>query len=405
MGVRLGTKTDEKAIKLIAHSGKNGISAYEVAVENGFVGTEEEWLKSLRGEKGDRGSDLKASVIIASGKSGAEEDACDFLYAEGDDFAQIFSSASGMAKSMGIGKIEILDGVYMAKSTVIMDVPEVIGIGNVEILPYNGEGQKDMTVRFNCEKIFLENIKFGKSGAEFSAMERECDEVYMNRVELMGGFSAISAKVHIENSKIAETLRIMNAKSSRVVNCDIDSINAGTGTKDCHITGCRIGEIVSLPKENILRNNTIGGKIQQPFVSERFMNVSFGRITTQSVYDTVVRDIEGDSFEIYINEGRDMTVEIYTGTSSLPAKTLTSDVFMFISGNQGDDVVDGDRYQKTLILYLNSELGVETLGRYIAFSGSDVYSNVRIEITCPPNTYRGVMKNKSGAIYCEDREV
>lgn len=35
--------------------GKDGASAYEVAVKNGFEGTEEEWLLSLKGEKGDVG--------------------------------------------------------------------------------------------------------------------------------------------------------------------------------------------------------------------------------------------------------------------------------------------------------------------------------------------------------------
>ena len=36
--------------------GKDGKSAYEVAVENGFIGTEQEWLESLKGEKGETGS-------------------------------------------------------------------------------------------------------------------------------------------------------------------------------------------------------------------------------------------------------------------------------------------------------------------------------------------------------------
>lgn len=35
--------------------GIQGASAYEIAVENGFVGTEQEWLASLKGEKGDIG--------------------------------------------------------------------------------------------------------------------------------------------------------------------------------------------------------------------------------------------------------------------------------------------------------------------------------------------------------------
>jgi len=37
--------------------GEDGYSAYEVAVNNGFVGTEEEWLESLRGEQGEPGKD------------------------------------------------------------------------------------------------------------------------------------------------------------------------------------------------------------------------------------------------------------------------------------------------------------------------------------------------------------
>lgn len=35
--------------------GKDGKSAYEIALDNGFEGTETEWLESLHGEKGDKG--------------------------------------------------------------------------------------------------------------------------------------------------------------------------------------------------------------------------------------------------------------------------------------------------------------------------------------------------------------
>lgn len=43
--------------------GADGLSAYEVAVENGFVGTEEEWLLSL---KGDDGSDVTVLAEIGA---------------------------------------------------------------------------------------------------------------------------------------------------------------------------------------------------------------------------------------------------------------------------------------------------------------------------------------------------
>lgn len=38
-----------------AAQGVAGLSAYAVAVVNGYVGTEEEWLASLKGDKGDIG--------------------------------------------------------------------------------------------------------------------------------------------------------------------------------------------------------------------------------------------------------------------------------------------------------------------------------------------------------------
>ena len=38
--------------------GTAGKSAYEIAVDNGFTGTEEEWLESLKGEQGEAGRSI-----------------------------------------------------------------------------------------------------------------------------------------------------------------------------------------------------------------------------------------------------------------------------------------------------------------------------------------------------------
>lgn len=46
--------------------GGNGLSAYEIALKNGFEGTEEEWLESLKGEDG------KDGAPGANGKDGAD---------------------------------------------------------------------------------------------------------------------------------------------------------------------------------------------------------------------------------------------------------------------------------------------------------------------------------------------
>ena len=59
-------------------SGKDGKSAYEIAVDNGFEGTEEQWLESLKGEtgpagpKGDPGADGQDGARGPQGEQGPQ---------------------------------------------------------------------------------------------------------------------------------------------------------------------------------------------------------------------------------------------------------------------------------------------------------------------------------------------
>ena len=54
---------------------EEAISAYEIAVENGFTGTEQEWLASLKGNKGEDGKDLTVQDLYeASGFEGTLEE-------------------------------------------------------------------------------------------------------------------------------------------------------------------------------------------------------------------------------------------------------------------------------------------------------------------------------------------
>ncbi len=50
--------------------GENGKSAYELAVDNGYTGTEEEWLASLVGAKGDKGEQGEQGQPGKDGKDG-----------------------------------------------------------------------------------------------------------------------------------------------------------------------------------------------------------------------------------------------------------------------------------------------------------------------------------------------
>ena len=63
-------KLDEKAASL--ENGKDGASAYELAVQSGFIGTEEQWLASLQGEKGDTGEQGPPGEKGEKGDTGAQ---------------------------------------------------------------------------------------------------------------------------------------------------------------------------------------------------------------------------------------------------------------------------------------------------------------------------------------------
>ena len=63
---------DKKIASL--HDGKDGVdgkSAYEIAVDNGYPGTEQAWLASLKGEKGDKGDTGATGAKGEKGDTGA----------------------------------------------------------------------------------------------------------------------------------------------------------------------------------------------------------------------------------------------------------------------------------------------------------------------------------------------
>ena len=55
--IDVSSDSEEELEVEISQAGMQGYSAYEVAVQNGFEGTEQEWLESLRGSDGSDGTD------------------------------------------------------------------------------------------------------------------------------------------------------------------------------------------------------------------------------------------------------------------------------------------------------------------------------------------------------------
>ena len=79
--------------------GQNGLSAYDLAVQNGFEGSLDEWLASLKGEKGEKGDQGEKGEDGKTGKRGADgidgkdgKDGQDGLNAPGSLDPQLTSS-------------------------------------------------------------------------------------------------------------------------------------------------------------------------------------------------------------------------------------------------------------------------------------------------------------------------
>ena len=102
-------------------TGKNGKSAYELAVENGFSGTESEWLESLKGQpgkdgiNGKDGANGKDGVNGINGKDGAD----------GKDITSIDDSAVGTDTTYSSTKIHELLAALEEKINAVPQVTQI----------------------------------------------------------------------------------------------------------------------------------------------------------------------------------------------------------------------------------------------------------------------------------------
>lgn len=92
-----------------------GKSAYQIAVENGFVGTEQEWLDSLKGEGATVEIGDNGNWIINGVDSGVKAEADDMSRIEDAQIRDLFNCDSGV----GGGPCCDCDDVDSIESTTI----------------------------------------------------------------------------------------------------------------------------------------------------------------------------------------------------------------------------------------------------------------------------------------------
>lgn len=94
--------TDSKLFVPQAEQGADGKSAYQIAVENGYVGTEVEWLASLEGPKGDKGDNGGIPDAPSDTKTYGRKDAAWVEITGGDTTGEV---AEGETRAVTGGKI------------------------------------------------------------------------------------------------------------------------------------------------------------------------------------------------------------------------------------------------------------------------------------------------------------
>lgn len=102
----------------------NGLSAYEIAVQQGFVGTEPEWLESLKGLNGTS----SYSSWLANGNTGTESDFLDSLVGAQGDSAYTLALDNGFigTEQEWLESLEGRDGDSIQDATVNLDGDLVI---------------------------------------------------------------------------------------------------------------------------------------------------------------------------------------------------------------------------------------------------------------------------------------
>ncbi len=129
------------------HAGK---SAYEIAVENGFSGTEQEWLASLKGEKGADGTKVEdVQISYEVDEDGTVYTVFTFTYADGTEnivktvVPKAAATATDLAENLSKGETVALATDVATVENIVMNGGSLDGNGNT----IDGTG---ITERTNC---------------------------------------------------------------------------------------------------------------------------------------------------------------------------------------------------------------------------------------------------------------
>lgn len=189
--------TEPITISTVGVAGQRGKSAYEVAVDNGFTGTEQEWLESLKGKDG------KDGVNSTSGTGEPVSLNFPTIKSMLDDRAIIANSDSLEDILRAIIKEVVPDGDYsnhLAEFTLVNEKVEV-GSTTVEIKgqPHFYIAEQDHR---NVQQIPASGILTFTLAAPFNGEEKQLDVLYPDISK--GTYSSITIPQNVAEQVIQD---------------------------------------------------------------------------------------------------------------------------------------------------------------------------------------------------------
>ena len=206
-------------------TGAQGFSAYEVAVKNGFTGTEAEWLATLKGQKGDKGDNGNNGADGATPEIGANGNwwiggVDTGVKASGNNGSDGHDGATPEIGANGNWWIGGVDTGVKAKGTDAPYVTSVALVGDKLVFYFSDGSQKEATVdaSWKCDEDNCKNaVNVCKEITKaFGLGDGVLSDTPLNNL----GSKLRQALLDIENA-----LKYIDALKKRATSISVDGIN------------------------------------------------------------------------------------------------------------------------------------------------------------------------------------
>lgn len=179
--------------------GEKGLSAYDIAVKNGFVGTEAEWLESLRGDNGINGTDGQSLSLDDLRQLYNEEVSNGYS----KDFYTFLQEKLGLDINANIDNAEIISKSMLSCVT-INTVLSSGGVSGGSGVIYNLDQPNGNAIIVTNYHVVYDQYSTNNIGKEIRVMLRgqEYQEYKMIAQYIGGSMTYDLAVLSIENSEV-----------------------------------------------------------------------------------------------------------------------------------------------------------------------------------------------------------